>query len=322
MKKYFAILLSLFVLHNVVIGQAKKPTIIVLPAMDWCKANGFVKTEMIFDEPKTMPDYDRALLDKPLLNDVLAVISEDMRNASFPPVILRNELKNLERRRAQDQIRRSKTGGGIAKSSIQLLREVAKADIEFHIYWEIEENGPRYRIKSYRLEGIDAYTSKPCGLAQGYGDWAYKNDVTESQLLIDAIAASMDGFRAKLQMHFDDLFLNGREIVLRIQTMDNWTKDLSTRDFGPKREQLSVIIENWVRSNTVKGRFDSPLTTDYSIEFTGVRIPLYSIEGWAMDGKMFATNLQNYLISIGINEKEIAVTNYGLGEVELIFGPN
>jgi len=46
------------------------------------------------------------------------------------------------------------------------------------------------------------------------------------------------------------------------------------------------------------------------------------MEGWAMDGKMFATNLQNYLISIGINENEIAVTNYGLGEVELIFGPN
>jgi hypothetical protein len=243
-----------------------------------------------------------------------------MTTSGFPPIMLREQLKRLEIKRARDQARRSSTGGVVKKSSLDLLREVARADIEFHIFWEIESNGPRWRIKNYRLEGIDAYTTKPCGLAKGQGNWVYKNDVTESQLLTEAIAGSMDGFRSQLQTHFDDLFTNGREIVVRVLTMDNWSKDLRTRDYGSKKEQLSVIIENWVRTNTVNGRFDSPLVSEYSMDFTGVRIPLFSSVG-AMDANMFGNNLMTYLISMGFNEAEISVTNFGLGEVEIVLGP-
>jgi hypothetical protein len=321
-SKISSIIIALFIcINQSLCGQAKKPSIIILPSMDWCQMNGFVKTEEVFGEKKVIPDYEAALRTRPLLKDVLSLISDDMRNAGFPPKMLEKEMQNVERRRTQDQIRRSKTGGAITKTSIQILREVAKADIEFQIHWEIESNGPRWRISRYRLEGFDSYTSKPCGSAMGQGDWAFKNDVTESQLLTDAIASAMDGFKAKLQTHFDDLFINGREIVLFVQTTDNWSKDLQTREFGGKREQLTTIIQNWVRANTVKGRFDSPLITETSMDFSGVRIPLYDVNGYAMDGLMFANNLQEYLIGIGLSDMEIDVSNYGLGEVTIIFGP-
>ena len=62
----------------------------------------------------------------------------------------------------------------------------------------------------------------------------------------------MDKFTERLQAHFDDMFANGREIIVRIQTWDDWDGDLET-EFGNDSEQLGYIIEDWLADNTVKG---------------------------------------------------------------------
>ena len=58
---------------NVALGQAKKPTIMVVPSDNWCILNGYF---MEFDNQGTkdkIPDYKKALKEN---TDLLSVIKE------------------------------------------------------------------------------------------------------------------------------------------------------------------------------------------------------------------------------------------------------
>ena len=312
--------LSLFFagLTDILLAQVKKPEIMVVPSDDWCQANGFMKNFDNQGEVVNVPDYEKALLTFPDLNSVLGKIGSEMMKDGFQLQDLSETIQTVKSNRAEESIRQSKSGSAVASNPIDVLRSTAKIDIEFHVYWKIEKQGPRKRVTEFRLKGIDAYSNKQVAYADGSGDWVSAGNVSDADLLREAVLSKMDNFKAQLQTSFDDMFKNGREIVLKVRVWDDWGKDLESTDYGD--EELNVIIEDWISENTVQGRFGSPIGTETRMDVRGVRIPLYDEKGKAMDAKKFGNALKKHLITKGLTESEIKVDGKGLGEVQLFLG--
>lgn len=316
MKKtilFLAVLLQTLV----VFGQAKKPTIMVVPSDNWCIKNGYTQ---MFDEmgtAKTLPDYKMALQNETDLLMTISKINTMMADRGFPLVNLESALKNMEQEGAEIAMLGSKSGGSIAENPIDVLQRTANADIIIQLTYVINQKGPQRSI-TFMLQGLDAYTNKQIAGAQGTGSPSL---ATETPVLLEeAVLSYIDDFNSRLQDHFNDLFENGREIVFQARVFDTSPIDLE-EEFTFKGETLELgeIIEDWVADNTVKNRFSTSTYTENVIRFDQVRIPLYDERGRANDTRRWIRDLRTMLGAAPFNQV-CKIYTRGLGEVWLIVG--
>lgn len=298
-------------------AQAKKPTLMVVPSDNWCIRNGYTQT---FDEMgtlKTLPDYKIALQNETDLLMTIAKINTMMADRGFPLVNLESALKNLERESAEVAMLSSKSGGSIAENPIDILQRTANADIIIQLTYVINQEGPR-RSVTFLLQGLDAYSKKQIAGAQGTGEPSF---ATQTPILLEeAVLAHIDDFNSRLQVHFEDLFANGREIVFQARAFDSSPVDLE-EEYTYNKEQLELgeIIEDWISKNTVQGRFSTSGYTQNVIRFEQVRIPLYDDRGRANDTRRWLRDLRTMLKGSPFNLDSKIYTR-GLGEVWLIIG--
>jgi hypothetical protein len=295
-------------------AKAKKPTIMVVPSNNWCKQNGFLKKYDNQGKSTDVPDYKRAFQENFELIAVIAKTNEIMAEQGFPLKNLETVLKTLENQSAEDAMLTSKSGSEIVESPIDRLKSVAKADIIIEISWQVNTVGPKKSV-SFILNGLDAYTDKQIAGASGTGAPSFSAELPV--LLEEAVLSHIDNFNNQLQKHFDDLFQNGREVVLRIKVWDSWGQDLETK-FGSGKEELSTIIETWVDANTVQHRFNTTDATENVMLFEQVRIPLFNEKGRPLDTRNWAKGLQKSL------EDQFQITSKlmtkGLGQAQLVIG--
>lgn len=309
-KTVFILLFSLTSLFA--LSQAKKPTIMVVPSDNWCFQHGFVQE---FDnQGKTMkvPDYQKAFQENSDLLLVISKINELMADRGFPLKNLESVLRSMRSRSAEDNMMTSKTGSSISESPVDVLKKRANADIWIQLTWSVNKTGPKKSV-TYNMQGIDAYTSKQIAGASGTGEPSMTAELPV--LLEEATLAHLDNFNAQLQDHFDDLFENGREVVLNIKVWDSWGHDLESDEFGD--DELTYLIEDWVADNTVKHRFSTSMVTENMMLFEQVRMPLYNSRGRATDARRWTRGLEKYLKTLGVTSK---LTMRGLGEAQLILG--
>jgi hypothetical protein len=313
MKKVALVIATAILSVGMLMGQAKKPTLMVVPSDNWCKQNGFM---LKFDNQGTveeLPDYKKALQGSSDLILVIAKISQLMADRGFPCKLLEQELKKLSQESAEDAMLTSKSGSGVAESPIDKLYKSAKADIILQITWSVNVTGPKKSV-TFVLQGIDAYTGKQIASASGTGAPSFSAELPV--LLEEAVLAHIDNFNNQLQNHFDDMFANGREIIVRIKKFDSWPDDFETEFDG---KELGQIIEEWFQNNTVKGRFNTTDATANFMLFEQVRIPLYDANGKAMDARSFLRGLQNYLKNPPYNLTSKLMIK-GLGQATLVIG--
>jgi len=313
-NKHIKILLFVLVLTSInTFSQAKKPTIMVVPSDNWCIKNGYFST---FDDQGTtvkIPNYKQAFQEN---SEVLLVISQInglMVERGFPLKNMESAIKSLESNNAEDNMRTSKSGASVNESPIDALKKVAKADIIMQLTWTVNTAGPKKSV-SFNLQGLDAYTDKQIATATGTGKPSFSAEVPV--LLSEAVLSQIDRFNDSLQSYFDDLFENGREIIVRIQTWDDFDGDLES-DFDG--EELGIIIEDWLADNTVKGRFSTTDMTESMALFEQVRIPLYNEKGRAIDAKRFVRGLSKKLKNAPYNIPNKLVMK-GLGRATIILG--
>lgn len=304
----------LFLITTLAFSQAKKPTLMVVPSDAWCIKNGYV---INYDDQGTMvqiPDYQKAFQQD---TDVLLVISQIngmMADRGFPLKNMESAIKTLKSNSAEDNIRSSKnSGSGVTESPIDALKKVAKADIIMQLTWVVNKTGPKKSI-TFNLQGLDAYTDKQIATAAGTGAPSFSAETPV--LLSEAVLAHMDKFTERLQMHFDDMFENGREIIIRIQKWDDWDGDLESEFDG---EELSYIIEDWLADNTVKGRFSTTDMTESMALFEQVRIPLYNDKNRAIDARRYTNELSKFLKNAPYSIPNKLVMK-GLGRATIILG--
>jgi hypothetical protein len=316
MKKIIIVLFGAFLASSMLFGQAKKPTIMVVPSDLWCNENGYMQEFNNEGKITRVPDYRKALMTDADLKLVISKIGELMAERGFPLKDLEASLKTLESDAAEDAMLMSKDGGELNESPIDKLKKVAKADIWIQMTWTVNTRGPEKSI-TFNLQGLDAYTDKQIAAASGTGEPSLF--AAFPVLLEEAVLSHLDNFNYQLQTHFDDMFENGREVILRIMTWDTWDYDLETDEFGD--DELSFLIEDWVADNTVKNRFNTTTATENMMLFEQVRIPLYyerNGQQRAMDTRRWAKGLQDYLNDNF--EIEAKVMMKGLGQAQLVLG--
>lgn len=287
----------------------------VVPSDNWCIENNFTQTFDNQGNPKVVPDYRAALQKSSDLLLVISKINEMMAERGFPLKNLESCLKTLENQSAEDAMLTSKTGASVAESPIDQLKKVAKADIWMQLTYKINKFGPKQSL-TFILQGLDAYTDKQIAGANGTGAQSFTPEV--SILLEEAVLSHIDSFNAQLQAHFDDIFANGREIVVRVKVWEDAGYDLE-KEFGD--DELGLIIEDWMSDNTVNGRFNTTDATENMMLFEQVRIPLQVEEDGKIrqvDARRWVGNLRKYLKSN--YEIESKLMMQGLGQAQLVIG--
>jgi len=310
-KIIFIIALSILS-GNTGFSQAKKPTLMVVPSDVWCTKNGYMAD---FDNQGTkfkIPDYKKAFQENSDLLLAVSKINELMAERGFPLKNLESSLKSLQDQAAEDAMLTSKSGADINETPIDVLKKVAKADIWIQMTWTVNQTGPKKSI-TFVLQGLDAYTDKQVAGASGTGAPSFTAEFPV--LLEEAVISHIDNFNAQLVKHFDDLFANGREVILRIKTFSSFSGDLESEYGG---EELGTIIEDWLAANTVQGRFGTTDATESMMLFEQVRIPLYDANGRAVDARSWARGLQKMLKDKYQIDSKLMMK--GLGQAQLVIG--
>lgn len=313
--KYIFIIIICFFNYNKAFSQAKKPTIMVVPSDSWCSKNGFMVEYNVQGEIVKIPNYKKAFQESPELSGVISAIGKLMADRGFPLVSMEAELKKLQTENVEDEMLTSKSGANISESPLDKLRKNAKCDLWMQVDWTTNIRGPRMSV-TYTLTGIDAYTSK--SIAGGIPKTGNLLSTTDNviDLLTTAILDDIDVFNASLMSYFDDMFTNGREIVIRVKKFDSWDGDFETEFDG---KELGSYIEEWLTSNCVKGRYNTADATSNMMVFNQVRIPIYNETGVAIDARSFCKGLQNYL-----RKPPFSITNklmtQGLGQATIVLG--
>ena len=295
-------------------GQAKKPTLMILPSDNWCEQRYFM-TE--FDNQGTkqkVPNYKQSFQEDTEIGQVISKIGSLMIDRGFPLKDAEQELKAIEARNAEDNMTISTaSGSSIAESPLDKLKNKAKADIIIQIWWKVNKTEQGKSV-SFILEAFDAYTSKRISSSTGNG--TPNNTDIIPVLLQNAILANIDPFAAQLQSHFDDMFNNGREILLTVKKWNSWDKNMETEI---ENKDVTDYVNEWLQKNTVKGRFTQADASQNILRFDQVRIPLFDGSNNAIDARQFTKGLQKYLKASPFNF-EVKLMTRGLGEAILVLG--
>jgi hypothetical protein len=306
--------LGLFASTSLLLAQAKKPTLMILPSDNWCEQRFFM-TE--FDNQGTkqkVPNYKQAFQEDTELGQVISKIGSMMIDRGFPLKDVEQELKAIEARKAEDNMTTSvSSGSSIAESPLDVLKNKAKADILIQIWWKVNKT-EQGKVLSFTLEAFDSYTSKRIASATG-NSLPNSNDIVPV-ILQQTIASHLEPFAAQLQKHFDDMFQNGREVILTVKRWNTWDKNLETEIEG---EELTDHIQKWMRENTLNGRFNLSDATENKLQFEQVRIPLFDKNNQPIDARAFAKGLQKYLKAAPYNF-EVKLMTRGLGEAIIVLG--
>lgn len=316
MKKSYFILIAfgLLVSNITLFAQAKKPTLMILPSDNWCEQRYFMTEFNNQGTKQKVLNYKQAFQEDTELGQVISKIGSLMIDRGFPLKDAEQELKAIEARNAEDNMTSSTaSGSSISESPLDKLKNKAKADIIIQIWWKVTktDNG---KVISFVLEAFDAYTSKR--IASSTGNGTPNNTDIVPVLLQNAILANIDPFAAQLQSHFDDMFNNGREILLTVKKWNSWDKNMETEIDG---KEITDYVNEWLQKNTVKGKFSMADATENIIRCDQVRIPLYDANNNAIDARQFAKGLQKYLKAAPFNF-EVKLMTRGLGEAILVLG--
>lgn len=295
-------------------GQAKLPTLMVVPSEAWCKKNGFTKKIDNQGVAEEVADYKAAVSSDMQLNAVISKINNLMADRGFPLKDLQAVMKSMNNNNAELSLIQGKaSGASVVVSPLDQLRRTAKADITIELEWFITESGPKKTV-TFNMKGLDSYSNKQVAGAEGTGRPSFAADVPV--LLAEAVQDHMDVFCERLRSHFDDILENGREINLEMHVFDSAGYDFE-EEFGGN--ELNEVIDNWLSDNCVNHRFNKSDATETAILYEQVRIPMYKANGQAMDTYAFARDLAKYLKEAPYN-LTVKTVNQGLGKCLLIFG--
>ncbi|MBO5249385.1 MAG: hypothetical protein J6B15_01410 [Muribaculaceae bacterium] len=314
MKKHLLILVTIF-LPLLLSAQAKKPTIMVIPADVWCTANGYMMEFENQGVTSRIPDYHRAVQEDMDLVNTITKVGELLAERGLPLKDLASSIRSINQANAENEMTVSRTSGSsISETPLDKLLSRAKADILVELSWKINTVGPKNSV-TYTLRGIDAYTNKQVAAAQGTGAASFSAEVPV--LIEEAVLQHMDNFISQLQAHFDDLLTNGREITFEVRTFDNGSGASLEDEYSG--QELTEIIDEWVAQNTVEHRYNLTDATEDMMIFEQVRIPLYRPNGMPMDTRHFANELRKYLKKTPFNLTSKVLTK-GLGKAIVVIG--
>ena len=312
MKKVFIFSIAIM-LTTLSFGQAKKHTLMVVPADNWCIANNYVDKINDQGTVKDVPNYKRALQNSSECYNVITKINTLMSDRSFPLKDLSSVLKSMANNTVMDIVTTSSSGAELAESTLDLIKRNSNADIILELNWQVNTVGPKKSI-TYSLAAKDSYTDKQIAGAQGTGSPSFSADLPV--LLEEAVVANMDNFCAQLQAHFDDMMENGREVTMEVKVVEDGSGiNLASEYEG---EELTDIIDDWVSDNSVNHRYNLSQGSNNFLKFEQIRIPLFQANGRPNDTRRWTRDLSKFLTTKYQISSKVDIR--GLGKAVLLIG--
>lgn len=308
MKRLFLSLLA-FAAVSSLLAQAVQPSLMVFPSRAWCHQNGFEKVVVKANGKEVrVQEYDKAFIDNKDLGPAVRTIGKMMQDRGFQLIDLETQLASQDLESALDNA----GDEDIDISAYDKLLETAGPDIALHINYYTETQGPRETL-FYDLTAFDAYTNKQVA-STGLISYGPVMSVPLQTLIQSALLSSIDAFNAQLMQHFQDMQEKGREISVRINTINGWEDGLETEING---RELTEILEEWMINNCVAGRNHQKSASETSMYYDSARIPLFNENGKAVQAKQWLNGLRKYLKTLNVPSK---VKTRGLGQAQLIIG--
>ncbi len=316
MKNLFVLLIIYFLTTYYSYSQAKaiQPSIMVVPSNALLQELGYL--EIINNQGSTnyIPDYVKAFVYDPDLKLVISKIGELFSERGFPLLDLEQSLKSVDQDKGEDNIIQNKNGGEISKSILDEILYRAKPDIYLELTYNVKKAGGPLSAISFNIQAKDAYTNKQIGAASGIGPNSAEKII--AKLLEEAVLTHINNLQSQMQLYFNEVNKNGREIFLRVQVFDDAGFDLD-QEFGQNEDELSSIIVDWSKKNCVNGLSRIVKQTENEIRLN-VNIPLFDVEdnNLPMSANEFARKLSKYLKqTFNVQTKNITQS---LGDAHLV----
>ncbi len=311
-------------ISSLVLGQAKKPILMVIPSDSYCDRNNYLQE--FTDETgavRYVSDYNSIFksADSEDLRLVIAELSKLFAERGFPLKDLEQTLKSMNNASIEESLLSSSSSGASIKSTpLDMVKNNAQPDIILDLDYMVKTRGPQ-RFVTYVLRAVDAYSNKV--IAANSGDGEPSASATVNQLLEVAVLNYIDSFSDQLMAYFEDMAVNGREIVVKLKVWDNLDVNFETEYFFEDEDlELVDIIDYWMQDNTVNHAPVRTRASDNFINYEQVRIPLYKERKGrqsAIGAREFVNDLRSFLRKdpFFLDSK---IYERGLGEVWLIIG--
>ena len=313
MKKI--IFLSLFCFTQIGFSQkVKKSSFMVMPHEKWMITNNFYNTVDNQGQEDYVFNYKKAILESPDLLPVVAKIEGILKERGKKLISLNEKINAINQDNAEKIVLQSKTSkAAVTENAFDKLMKTAKADVLVQIDWTVTTIGPKRQI-NFTLYGVDAYTNEPIAVVSDPGGMP-SFEASLPVLLEEAVLKKVDDFLARIDAYNDDMIENGRKVKLIVEKFDSWNGDFEKEYNG---KELREILEDWMRSNTVKGSFEST-SGENDITFDA-RIPLFDENNNGIAATNFIRNLSKFLKAAPYTIENKLIDKYGLGKSKLILG--
>lgn len=296
----------------------------VIPSDSYCDRNNYLQE--FTDETgavRYVSDYNSIFksADSEDLRLVIAELSKLFAERGFPLKDLEQTLKSMNNASIEESLLSSSSSGASIKSTpLDMVKNNAQPDIILDLDYMVKTRGPQ-RFITYVLRAVDAYSNKV--IAANSGDGEPSASATVNQLLEVAVLNYIDSFSDQLMAYFEDMAVNGREIVVKLKVWDNLDVNFETEYFFEDEElELVDIIDYWMQDYTVNHAPVRTRASENFINYEQVRIPLYKERKGrqsAIGAREFVNDLRSFLRKdpFFLDSK---IYERGLGEVWLIIG--
>ena len=307
MKRIFITAFALCA-FNLIVSAQKMPTITIMPSDNWCFTHYYVKTYKDQGQTVTTSDFPAAFQQDPELSSMISKIGQIMTDYGLNVKDAEREMNSLLVRQGEDAATMSKNSGAmLMENDLDVIKKRTKCDVLMQINWHIINKN----TLDLTIEAFDAYTNKRIATSSNTAPLQEASAViTAAQILKTHILP----FINQLSAFYQDIYDNGREIILWVKRFDDSEQDLETEIDG---ESIQEIIDYWLHENTINDAFNLTDATENFAQYEQVRIPIADENGRNMSARDFANQLRKYLRAKGIQTK---ISTRGLGEAALILG--
>jgi hypothetical protein len=327
MKNYIiALLLTLYSALTFSQG-AKKPILMLMPSDGYCKKMGWGKEIDEMGTKKFVPDYTLAYTNDFDLKAAEASIAEMFLKRGFEIKSLNKAIEEIQNSSVEESLlgTDTKNKSEVIETPLDKIVKSVKPDIILEVFFEIKRSSNLGYYTNFSLIAIDSYTKKIIASSSGTGVEVFEKN--PAKMISEAVQENFDNFQNQLTVKFTDMITKGREVKLVVKLFDacpfKLNDEFSYPTFQMEDEELITIIKEWVRKNTVGGRFNLQPSTSTNAVFEQVMIPLFiknaNNEEVAVDASDWANGLRKILKKEPFNQP-VKMYTRGLGEIWVIIG--
>lgn len=309
MNKLISLLILYFFVSNLV-GQVggQKASIMVIPSDNLMKRLGCLQYKEIQGLDYPIRNFQKAFIDHADLKFVISGIKEAFAERGYPLEDLEQTLKSIQNEQSLDNVE------SFDFDPRTLALKSARPDIILDLTYEMRNNGMTKQLV-FNIEVIDAYTLKGISSSTSPGIETTSNNVPA--LMKEQLELNINNLQDLINLHFQDIAKNGREISLRIVSENQAISDFR-RDRLCGNLPLASWIPQWLKENSINGYGKRTLNSAKEIKFNHIRIPLKDKGGYAMSASEWSAHLMDAFFEECSEDHFIVDYSSGLGEAFLI----